>query len=372
MRHALIAAFYHLSKYLLILALFAMLLTDLTPARSAEPADSKAAPLFSLTDLVRLLKTSSVETLDDFLLLLPETFRRNPVLIYSSRSTQSASRESPRVILSNNDASFLLSFTGSTHLGSDQNFEMIQFDRKTARFEFAELKFARGEKPELVRHSNSCAGCHGRPKDPRPNFESFPLWPGLYGSNGEKLGREERKSLTAFVDAAKSLPRYSALIDLEETHLEKNADGTLAGHANALLNLKLNRLNAQRVARMARKNKEYPQKKGAYLDALLCQNLSPVPFASRHFPERDPTYTPDHFTAFDQAGDRNSLSAFFWAVRPKSERMFSWTLSFGDTENTSGIRTSGVSALDYAQALVDGDDDLKKKTASPLSLRNCP
>lgn len=369
---------------------------DLTSATERAPAATQPYSIEDLAKLVRevnqgdaligrtqkiLNRHAPVTTLEDFLPLLPEHLRQNPVLVKSSRSAQSGTPDRPRVLLSTPDSTFIASFSGDG-LGSNSRLEVIQFHAKAtpaekkrglkdARFEYAEVDFEAGKSPRLIRNSQACAGCHGSNEDLRPNFDSFSEWTGLYGEHGEKIAKNsaEEKQLKSFIANAKTHPRYRALFDLEKTHLARNADGTMAGRANSTMNQNLNRLNAKRIARLVKTNTpDYAKTKYSILASLYCANGTAKDFVSRFFPNRAED-TPEAFTTIEEDSTSSQPAAFFWAVRPRNSSMFFWTLTFGDMMNTSAVRTKESATLDYALALIAGDAELKALPRTTVKLK---
>src|SRR4051812_43977881 len=71
-------------------------------------------------DVVELIQKNHVLSIEQLLPKLPEEFRSNYTLMYSSRSLQDASYEHPRVIMFGNDARLTCAFNGeATQLGFD-------------------------------------------------------------------------------------------------------------------------------------------------------------------------------------------------------------------------------------------------------------
>lgn len=112
---------------------------------------------------------------------LREFALRRASFAYFSRSTQGASWEKPRVILSSEEtSSFLAAVTHPSQLGSE-NIEIIAFNWQTKKFDFARIGIvAAGERVEFERNPTSCTSCHT--SELRPNWETYPFWPGFYGS----------------------------------------------------------------------------------------------------------------------------------------------------------------------------------------------
>jgi hypothetical protein len=313
---------------------------------------------FNIEDLEKILQNQAPRSLEELLPLLPAEFRTNPVLVQSSRSAQGAMPLLPRVLLSNQDGSFIASFSANDRSLGGKSLEMIQFHPKEARFEFAELKFEADASPLMKRNTQTCAGCHGAGYDMRPNWEAFPETPGMYGANMDRIavGSEEEQNLTAFIENAKSHPRYSSLIDLESTHLTRDKDGRMKGRANSLFGEKIQTLNLQRIAKRVPKTKDYDLYKYSILASLYCEK-DPA-FASKFFPKN--SEVPRTFSTLEEGGSDVRPAAFAWGFYRRGAMDLFWTASFGDVLNQKPIRMENVSSSKMlADLLIAQDPDLR-------------
>ena len=144
---------------------------------------------FSRDNIATMASSGEVRSVEDMLDALfatqGEKFLRSYVLMFHSRSVQDASFENPRVLLFSEKDEFVVTFNGESN-----QIEMMVFDREDRKFKFFEIDF---EKPPLERVSNvnpqKCMGCHGlgSPNDPRPHWEPYPVWPGMYGGFDDNL-----------------------------------------------------------------------------------------------------------------------------------------------------------------------------------------
>ena len=201
-----------------------------------------------------------------FLSSLPEAIRSNPVLVYHSRSLQGASFDSPRVILgdakkydTNYGSDTVYAFNGDPgHVGFDR-IEAMEFDAAAARFKFYEITFGRdGNSIRSKDNPIQCMGCHRGP-DPRPNWESYDFWTGIYGSNDDRLQTAEVEPFKAFLSATSSRPRYGTLVlnDLKKILGYSSHGGRLPGEPNITMTYKLSRANFKRVARLIMETPDY-------------------------------------------------------------------------------------------------------------------
>ena len=140
---------------------------------------------FSRESVKKILDSGEVRSVKSFLEFLSKSkhneFLENYVLMFHSRSLQSASFESPRAIMFSKEDEFIIAFNGDSSQEGGHQLEMMEFDRKEKAFKFFEVDF---KKPPLQAVSDfnppKCLSCHRGP-DPRPNWENYFFWPGMYG-----------------------------------------------------------------------------------------------------------------------------------------------------------------------------------------------
>lgn len=124
-----------------------------------------------------------MDSLEELIPLLPDELRQNFTFVYESRSPfrKSISPDFPRVILFTKDAKMVLSFTGDPAQSGYDVLEVMAFNELTSRFKFyARMLPAAIRRGESALPLKDCTRCHG--KDSRPIYDSYPLWPGFYGS----------------------------------------------------------------------------------------------------------------------------------------------------------------------------------------------
>lgn len=209
-------------------ALALIVVAALWPASAAPTSPPTAQvpspPAFDLTSLKVLLarnpKTGRpVESIEELVPLLPLELRQNFTLVYDSRSPFKGSIGPlhPRVVMFTDDAKLVLTFTGDPDRPGHDLLETMAFDDKAAAFRFeahllpAAAKTGWRPGPE----AENCAACHGQ--DPRPIFDSYPLWPGFYGSVldtffNDRLGRAELKNYKAFLAGPAKTGVYRTLV----------------------------------------------------------------------------------------------------------------------------------------------------------------
>ncbi len=143
---------------------------------------------------------------------LSEDVRENFLLVYKSRSPfrKSISPAFPRVILFNDRADEILTFTGDPKRPGSDVIEEMTFDPARRRFDLAAFRLEKSGRSTRL-ETESCKSCHGA--DSRPIFDSYPLWPGFYGSFRDTFltPSKELDDYRAFLKAAARTGVYARL-----------------------------------------------------------------------------------------------------------------------------------------------------------------
>ncbi|MDR3419069.1 MAG: hypothetical protein P4L83_23080 [Nevskia sp.] len=251
-----------------------------------------AAPAFPALDA--LIGPEPVHSAEELISRLPETYRSRYVLVFNSRSLQSASYDNPRAVLFGNDASLVVTFNGAPGQRGYDAIETMEFDAGTRQFLFRELSFGPGAggQPELrvsAPNPPKCIVCHGNPA--RPVWDSFPSWPGVYGEIYlAPLSRAERDGLNAFSLRQPSHPRYRYLADLysyaaPDTFRASDTQryqGSVREPPNSILNSLLQVQNLAGIAAEVERSPRYP----AYRYALLASLSEGCGDPADYVPER--------------------------------------------------------------------------------------
>ena len=252
-----------LSPLLVLLALTPQLIA---PVSADEP--------FTEARLQELLQRNPqtgapVDSISELVPLLPRELRENFTFVYDSRSPfrSGISPEYPRVILFTNDARLVLTFIGDERQPGYDLLETMSFDYESAKFELHAYMLPAAERRAWrpSPQEAQCSRCHGA--DARPIFDSYPLWPGYYGSvqdtfPHDRIGQKEARSFAAFqANAAKTgvykdliYPSGSPVSPYLDPRLFKDNTVTLdpnlfAYLPNARLGMALTELNRQRIYR---------------------------------------------------------------------------------------------------------------------------
>lgn len=268
--------------------LFSMALLIAAPSQARAEYDGDAGfgtEEFTYSRLIALLEAGKPSTVKDALELIK---RDHPgyfsyyTLVYESRSLQEASFQSPRAIVFGRDARLVLTFNGDQigdhHPRASDTLELVHFLDDQNKFEFRQIMFRDdahpgdpylSQAPYQIAPPNStlhqegiCLLCHG--SDPRPNWDAYSTWPGVYGSlddfNDDALlkGRE----LPEYREFRKSMAnraRYSVLPPL-----------SAAPRPNHDLGILLTGLNTRRAMAILLRNPKAMARKYAILHALAC------------------------------------------------------------------------------------------------------
>jgi hypothetical protein len=171
---------------------------------NSNRTSSSKTTSFNYEDLVSLIKSKNLSSVESVLPYFPENMRKNFLLIRDSLSLQKSDDLHPRAILFGQDATLTCSFGGHESLDGFNSIECFQFRESTAKFEFHEIVFPTRENGlndaafslpnRQAIGAISCAGCHTQ--DPRPNWEPYSRWKGAYGSFDDSfnLGIEDDRS----------------------------------------------------------------------------------------------------------------------------------------------------------------------------------
>jgi hypothetical protein len=201
-------------------ALAILLLPALISASPAPASDSA----FDSARLERLLQRNPatgrpVASIAELIPLLPRKLRSNFTFVYDSRSPlrASVSPEFPRAVLFTDDARLVLTFTGDPEKPGFDLLETLAFDDQTAAFTLRSYLLPAAERRSWrpTPEDTDCARCHGA--DARPIFDSYPLWPGFYGSvldtfPSDRLSLGELAKYRAFLEGAAKSEPYRSLI----------------------------------------------------------------------------------------------------------------------------------------------------------------
>jgi hypothetical protein len=205
------------------------------------------------------LERRDIHSVPEFLAALPESLRSHYVLMFRSRSPQTATYAAPRVILYGSDARNVVAFDGSS-----ETVDLMSFDEDEKSFVFREVTFptnASAPPSMVVSEGNPerCRACHGTP--PRPVWDTYPLWPGAYGEEaGSPPSDKEREGYASFLRSRADHPRYRSVVARQETSIEaaeRRYRGGAALAANTEFTELLSELNAKHIAAELRASPQF-------------------------------------------------------------------------------------------------------------------
>ena len=271
---------------------------------------------FSIDELIKLVETGRVASIEQAIDALPARMRGNYALMYRSRSLQSATFQSPRAIVYEGDGSFVATFNGGeANARGRDSFETIQFRQASKRWEFREIAFSPGRAPVVSEiNPRRCLECHQsrarQDVDPRPNWEPYSNWPGAYaGVDGrvgktmadfsydrEKLRFEDAPMVAEQAMEASQLGTF--LSEIKPYHTRYQRLGALRLRATVELSDILSGLNALRVARLVSQTPDWDVYHYLVYESVFCGMnntygsdgvVDEVTFAAAFLPQSMPT-----------------------------------------------------------------------------------
>lgn len=338
-------------------------------------ADAAAGGLdfLALKQLITQQQLGSIETL---LARLPAAFRAGYVLVFDSRSLQQASFSDPRAILFGDDARFILTFNGAPSQRGFDTLETMEFDADGARFVLREIEFrhsASGAPPEVIYSQDNpekCTVCHGNP--PRPVWDAYPSWPGIYGEQYlRSLTQRERRELAQFSARHSTHPRYRNLFYAEryarpETFrpdTREQYQGSLKEPPNSILTTLLGQQNLVTISVEIQRSERF----NPYRYALLA-SLNPDCDLDDSVPARIRASYRTSFSDFAERARQSDL----WLQERKAVRSLSRTPARA-TESLSRFRYLveeglGLSTAQWTMALEKNTFDFSMKESAATKL----
>jgi len=262
-------------------------------------------PVFDLeafiSDLNQKENPQSLETTLVELKKAEPHFFDNYVLMYKSRSLQTSSFMSPRVLLNSPNSTTVISYNGDPNDHGYEKLEVMRFNPQTIKFTFNEISFANGNLKLSKDNPQKCMNCHQNSSrlenDPRPNWEPYSIWPGAYSSlsvGGRELSdpkspmfdlvvdansKSENKMYQKFLDeVVPSHPRYNLLKPMIKSDRGEYfpALGVPKGAVNKFTTTftdKLMNLNVLRIARLINKTEIIKDYKKVVFALAKCEQI---------------------------------------------------------------------------------------------------
>lgn len=352
-----------------------------------RPASSASYP-----QLVALIENNPrtgrpVQGAEELISILPKELRANFTFVYRSRSPHggmnhpsegSVSADFPRLVLFSADARLVVAIDGNPDRPGADVVEVIHFDDERAAFELSRfvLPAAVARDPALARKAQAngaanppeCLHCHG--DDPRPITDSYPLWPGFYGSvrdtfvEGSTELAHYRDFLTRRREAptgiyrllawarGTSTPPYYDPAKFDRAEVEGSPDA-LRLLPNTRLGMALTELNRRRLRRKLEASPTYGQYKYGLLAGLLgCKTLPVSEVEIKATREALRAENRDRLVRLDVAatgasGDDLQMIEIGFAQSAAQLRYLASTLAVGDEDWSMALE-------ERSQALFDG------------------
>lgn len=227
---------------------------------------------FDFAKLNQLVNDCHVRSIEELLPLLPKALRANYALVYASRSLQGASAALPRAILYGRDARLVVALSGDDPTFKRyETLEAIQFESDAKVFDFYEVAFSPSAAPVITKNPALCQDCH-RSDQLRPNWDTFSLWPGVYGSENGFRHRTEKTFYAQYL-ANRHRGRYRHLLEPSDelvsirgiTQQDEDSPPVRLGDM-------LDELNYRAIARELKNDTALRPFRYALLGAVSCDN----------------------------------------------------------------------------------------------------
>ena len=254
-------------------------------------------------DLQKLLNKNPitglpVDSIRELVPLLPQELRENFTLVYDSRSPfrSNISADYPRVILFSQDARLVLTFIGDERTPASELLETMSFNDKSAKFELRSylLPAAKRKGWQPPPEAANCSRCHG--SDPRPIYDSYPVWPGFYGAAldtfpPDRIGVAELRKFERFLEKFSNKGVYASLVFKAQSPVgpyldprlfspderKFNSEKFFSFSPNFRLGIALTELNRKRIFRKLAEGKYYKANEKLLLAELLDCGPSDTP-----------------------------------------------------------------------------------------------
>lgn len=149
-----------------------------------------------------LSENPDLKSVDEFIRVLPEGMKSRWAAVFESHGRQKkiVSPTRPRVVLYG-EGNLVFTFSGCQ--GDEgpypicEEIEALDYNKEKNQFEFRSFGFpgksGSGRVLPSEVNSKTCLSCHGG--EPRPIWEGYNFWPGIYGSVTARDGKSERISV---------------------------------------------------------------------------------------------------------------------------------------------------------------------------------
>lgn len=241
--------------------------------------------------IIDLVTNNKIYRLEDLLSKLPAGFRSGFALVYYSLSLQEASFDNPRVLMggrtSSGDEQYgspisntIITFNGDSNQKGFHVLEAAESDPITGVIQPLKIEFSPATKEHKIDlHPTSCVVCHGDPF--RPIWDSYFLWPGVYGSEDDELfakglptNSKEQQGFDRFTKLEGAHSRYQYLVE-----------GASDNERNGVFTRFIGQLNFRRIAGEIKREQTLFNYRYAIIAAPICINFDNFNLDTL-FPER--------------------------------------------------------------------------------------
>ena len=259
--------------------------TKKPPAQGIRP-DCSELPL-SYESLEAIAKRPDVKNQIDFLKAIPPGTLQTMTFAHKSGSAQAEgiSKEFPGVFRMSADGKLVIRYTCDPDKPTYNTVEILRFNDATSTYEMADINFKNSATSRVTKNPKSCMTCHNpggenAKPDPRPIWQQYDTWVGMYGSHDDKFTAQkndadylaipelagkvqERKDFLEFKNKQAQNPCYSTLPwpnDTGPDDLFPYSTDYKSENYRVRPNLKLTEIQAHLTAkRMARRIQSRPE-----------------------------------------------------------------------------------------------------------------
>ena len=251
----------------------------------ADPAG--VVPVLTINGIEEFIRAHQIQSVEQLLPYLPDSYLNHYTLLFHSRSLQSASFANPRALIYGSNGKLIMSFNGSPEQSGFDALELFEFNDLSKTFQLEEIQFPGGGAPAHFSEKNpeKCLRCHG--ENPHPLWDAPPSWPGSYGERyHEKLSAGESQGLYAYLRGQADHPRYRYLTNTrvyqdESTFYPSHHniyEGKETEAPNAQLSKLLTTLNNEKIMQQVVSHPRFDQFRYALLASVSSSCATPENF----------------------------------------------------------------------------------------------
>lgn len=249
-------------------AVFSLSFFSASTAHCAQP--------LTLEDLISASNSRWVQTKEDFLSHLTKKYRESFSFVYHSQGQEqiNITPQTPRIIF-NGQPDLLMTVSG--HSAAKPYIEVIHKNDRH-EFVFYRIDFTPGlsRKDRFQRiQTQECFTCHLG----RPIWDSYPVWPGMFGSMHPFKMPAEEKWLREFIASDQSRTGvYSKLVNLDQATID------ILIRRNIDFSNQLAKLNAESIAHQVMQSPNYRSLRAPLVAAFHAEatELLPSPLRERY------------------------------------------------------------------------------------------